>query len=80
MTDVTDSVGQLETEKLILEQQKASLQALYEDRERSLRECESKLLKAESVNESLFTNYNNLVEDFNQAVSVLMASVVPGVA
>lgn len=59
----------METENLVLRQQKSSLQALYDDRERKIRDYEANLLNAEAVNESLLHNYNNLVEDYNQAVS-----------
>lgn len=65
----SERVGSMETENLVLRQQKSSLQALYDDRERKIRDYEANLLNAEAVNESLLHNYNNLVEDYNQAVS-----------
>uniref|UniRef100_A0A6A7G2M4 Kinesin-like protein n=1 Tax=Hirondellea gigas TaxID=1518452 RepID=A0A6A7G2M4_9CRUS len=64
----SEQVGTMETENLVLRQQNTSLQALYEDREHRIREIEGRLMNAESVNDSLYSKYNNLVEDHNQAV------------
>ncbi|KAF2360049.1 Kinesin-like protein Kif23 Arf6-interacting domain [Trinorchestia longiramus] len=68
VTTVTEQVATVEAENIVLRQSNSSLNALRAAEERKLREYEGLLLNAEAVNESLYNNYNNLVEDYNQAV------------
>ncbi|KAA0196639.1 hypothetical protein HAZT_HAZT004295 [Hyalella azteca] len=65
---VSERVATAEAENLMLRQSNSSLNALRAAEERKLKEYEALLLNAEAVNESLFNNYNTLVEDYNQAV------------
>ena len=68
---VVERVSAMETENLVLRQEKSSLQALYEDREGKIRDYEARLLNAEDVNESLYKDYTDLVEKYNVAVSFI---------
>lgn len=62
----------MEAENVVLKQTNSSLNALHAAEERKLKEYESLLLNAEAVNESLYTNYNGLIEDYNQAVRSIL--------
>lgn len=65
-------IMEMEKENIIMKKDIASLRSLYHDAMTKVRNLESLLLNAESVNESLqrkFNDYNNLVDECNAVVS-----------
>ncbi|XP_042224138.1 kinesin-like protein KIF23 isoform X1 [Homarus americanus] len=62
------AIMDMEKENIIMKKEIASLRSLYGDAMSKVRSLESMLLNAESANESLqrkFSDYNNLVDDYN---------------
>ncbi|XP_064077220.1 LOW QUALITY PROTEIN: kinesin-like protein KIF23 [Macrobrachium nipponense] len=58
----------MENENIVLRQENASLQSMYDDALNKIRNLEAMVLETESANDSLqrkFTNYDNLVDECN---------------